>query len=102
MSVGNRRSELEIIRDILRTSGGRTTSLRYAVNLSHSQMQKYLAFLDRSSLICLERQGSRAWTYQVTEKGLLALAELDRLFAFLGIEEIEGGIESWKENNQQA
>jgi predicted transcriptional regulator len=55
MSVGVRRSEIEIIRDILRMGVGRTTTLRYTVNLSHSQMQKYLAFLEKSGLIRLER-----------------------------------------------
>jgi predicted transcriptional regulator len=86
MSVGRRRSELEIIRDILRTESGRTTSLRYAVNLSHSQMQKYLAFLERSRLIQLERHPPRTWTYRVTAKGHVVLAEIDRLFNLLGIE----------------
>lgn len=98
MSIGRRRSELEIIRDILRMDGGRTTALRYAVNLSHSQMQKYLAFMERSSLISLERQGSRAWMYRVTEKGHEALAEMERLFLLLGI---EAGVETWHENNHR-
>ena len=90
MSVGSRRSELEIIRDILRLDVGRTTSLRYNVNLSHSQMQKYLAFLERSELIRLDRQGTRSWTFQVTEKGRQALDQMDRLFELMGLE-------SWSE-----
>lgn len=86
MSVGIRRSELEIIRDILRMDSGRSTTLRYSVNLSHSQMQKYLSFLERSDLIQLERQENRALTFQVTQKGRLALEKLEQLFSLLGLD----------------
>lgn len=84
MSVGTRRSELEIIRDILRMGEGRTTSLRYNVNLSHSQVQKYLSFLEGPSLIELQRQGSRTLSFQVTDKGRLALERLEQLFELMG------------------
>ena len=94
MSVGVRRSELEIIRDILRMDEGRTTSLRYNVNLSHSQMQKYLSFLERSGLIVLGRQGSRTLSFQVTEKGRLALQRVEELFNLIGLE-------SWSETHEQ-
>jgi predicted transcriptional regulator len=74
MSVGVRRSEIEIIKDILRMGVGRTTALRYTVNLSHSQMQKYLAFLERSGLIRLERLGARTLTIHTTYNYLQRLA----------------------------
>jgi predicted transcriptional regulator len=86
MPVGVRRSELEIIRDILRTDESGTTSLRYSVNLSHSQMQKYLLFLEKSSLIELDRQGSRTLSFRVTEKGRLALQRVEELFDLMGFE----------------
>ncbi len=93
MPVGIRRSEIEIIRDILRVNVGRTTSLRYSVNLSHSQMQKYLTFLERSDLIKLERHGTRALSFQVTSKGKQALEQIDRLFDLVGLE-------SWSERTE--
>lgn len=86
MSVGNRRSELEIIRDILSMGKGRTTILRYSVNLSHSQMQKYLGFLEQSNLINLERQGTRTITFEVTDKGQEVLKKMEQLFALVGID----------------
>jgi predicted transcriptional regulator len=86
MPVGVRRSELEIIRDILRMDEGGTTSLRYSVNLSHSQMQKYLLFLERSGLIELDRQGTRTLSFRVTKKGRLALTRVEELFALMGLE----------------
>ena len=88
MSVGVRRSELEIIRDILRVGEGRTTSLRYTVNLSHSQMLKYLLFLERSDLIELDRQGARTLSFRITEKGRLALERVEELFNLLGLESL--------------
>lgn len=86
MSVGNRRSELEIIRDILSMGNGRTTLLRYSVNLSHAQMQKYLGFLEKSGLIEMERHGTRALTFAVTPKGRQALTQMDQLFELVGID----------------
>ena len=86
MSVGNRRSELEIIRDILSFGEGRTTILRYGVNLSHAQMQKYLGFMEKSGLFELERHGSRALTFQITDKGRAALTQMDQLFELVGID----------------
>jgi predicted transcriptional regulator len=86
MSVGVRRSEIEIIKDILRMGVGRTTALRYTVNLSHSQMQKYLAFLERSGLIRLERPGGRTLTFHTTDKGWLALEHLEKLFEIMGLD----------------
>jgi predicted transcriptional regulator len=53
-------------------------------------MQKYLAFLERSGLIRLEKQGARALTFQTTDKGWLALEHLERLFEIMGLD-------SWSE-----
>lgn len=86
MPVGNRRNELEIVRDILGMNSGRTTLLRHSVNLSHAQMRKYLDFLERSGLITLERQGSRTLVFHVTAKGQAALDQINLLFDLLGLD----------------
>ncbi len=86
MSVGNRRNELEIIRDILRMNSGRTTLLRHSVNLSYAQMQKYLDFMEKSGLITLERQGPRISIFQVTEKGERALNQMNQVFELVGLD----------------
>jgi predicted transcriptional regulator len=88
MPVGNRRNELEIIRDILGMNSGRTTLLRHSVNLSHAQMRRYLDFLERAGLITLERQGSRTLMFQVTEKGQAALDQINLLFDLLGLDSL--------------
>jgi predicted transcriptional regulator len=86
MPVGNRRNELEIIRDILGMNSGRTTLLRHSVNLSHAQMRKYLDFLEKAGLITLVRQGSRTSVFQATAKGKKVLDQINRLFSLMGMD----------------
>ena len=86
MAVGLRRSDLEIIRDILRTDRGGPTQLRFNANLSYLQFQRYLAFLEQSNLVEMERQGPQVLTVQVTDKGRRVLRLLDGLFLTLGFD----------------
>ncbi|MFQ6028616.1 MAG: winged helix-turn-helix domain-containing protein [Dehalococcoidia bacterium] len=89
MPVGTRRSDLEIIRDILSVDLARTTELRYSVNLSYPQLQKYLGFLEQSQLIQVKKQGSRSSRFAVTDKGRGVLEQLNQLFLILGLESPE-------------
>jgi predicted transcriptional regulator len=57
-------------------------------------MQKYLSFLERSGLITLGSQGSRTLSFQVTEKGRLALQRVEELFTLIGLE-------SWSDAQEQ-
>jgi predicted transcriptional regulator len=87
MPVGLRRSDLEIIRDILRTDWGKgPTQLRYKANLSHPQLQRYLAFLEQSNLVEMERQSPRGTNVRLTDKGRQVLKQLDGLFLTLGFD----------------
>ncbi len=88
MAVGLRRSDLEIIRDILRMDGEGPTQLRYNANLSYPQLQKYLGFLEQSALIQRERHSAHVLNVQVTEKGRKVLTLLDALFTTLGYESL--------------
>ncbi len=83
MTVGTRRSDIDIIRDVLAAGMGRTSELRDAVNLSHTQLQKYLAFLESSGLITLSREDSRSASFSVTSKGRLVLQMVEQLNAAL-------------------
>lgn len=82
MPVGNRRSELDIVQEILKMASGTTAQLRYKVNLSHAQMMKYLRFLEGSNLIDLEITGTRPLSFQITHKGRTVLAQLEELNEF--------------------
>ncbi len=84
MAVGTRRSDVEIIGDILRSESQGATQLRYSVNLSYPQLQRYLAFLEQSHLVTLERRSTQVISFKVTEKGRRVLRLLDRLFSNLG------------------
>ena len=83
MTVGTRRSDIDIIRDILATGMGRTSELRDTVNLSHTQLQKYLVFLEGCNLIVLYRESARGVSFSVTNKGTLVLQLVERLAAAL-------------------
>jgi predicted transcriptional regulator len=89
MPVGSRRSELEIIRDILRTGSGRITSLRHNVNMGHSQMQKYLSFLEGSGLIQLERTQRRV-NFEVTEKGRRVQELIEQILELMRVDNSNG------------
>jgi predicted AAA+ superfamily ATPase len=62
---------------------GRTSELRDTVNLSHTQLRKYLAFLEGSHLIILYREDPRGVSFSVTSKGTLVLQLVERLTAAL-------------------
>lgn len=83
MTVGTRRSDIDIIRDILAAGLGTAAELRDAVNLSHTQLHKYLDFLEQANLIALHQDSSRGVRFSVTDKGELVLQLVERLKAAL-------------------
>lgn len=83
--IGNR-TRVEILASILNvaSNGALKTHIMYKANLSHRQLQKYLAFLEERGLLARltdEEMGSRM--YGVTEKGFDFLKEYCRLSGFL-------------------
>lgn len=70
MVISSRRSEFEIIRDILIASfdGAKKTHILYRTNLSYSQLQDYLSFLIKAGVVEAVKKGS-AEIYRITEKG---------------------------------
>jgi len=69
--MNNRRSNIEIIADMLRVgeNGAGKTEIMYSANMSYAQIQKYLAFLLSHGFINKVKVGNPAVTYQVTDKG---------------------------------
>ena len=53
VAVGNRRSNIEIIADMLRVgeNGAGKTEIMYSANMSYSQIQKYLDYLVNQGFI---------------------------------------------------
>ena len=84
MGIGVRRSDVEIIREILSTDGGGLTHLRNAANLSYAQLNRYLVFLETSGIIILERRGSQIAGFKTTKRGRSTLKLLEQLIPALG------------------
>ena len=84
--MNNRRSNIEIIADMLRVgeNGAGKTEIMYSANMSYSQIQKYLGFLMSQGFIDKVEVGNPVVTYQVTELGLKLLKSIDSVMAMLG------------------
>ncbi len=84
--MNNRRSNIEIIADILIVgeNGAGKTEIMYSANMSYSQIQKYLGFLMSHGFIDKVEVGNPVVTYQVTEIGLKLLKSIDSVMGMLG------------------
>ena len=89
MRVSRRRSNIEIIADMLRVgeNGAGKTEIMYSANMSYTQIQKYLGFLLSHGFIDKIEIGNPIVTYQVTEKGLGLLRNIDGIIEVLDFEE---------------
>jgi len=87
--VSRRRSNIEIIADMLRVgeNGAGKTEIMYSANMSYTQIQKYLSFLLSHGFIDRIEIGNPVVTYQVTEKGLGLLRNIDGIIEVLDFEE---------------
>ena len=71
--MNNRRSNIEVIADMLRLGEAGKTEIMYSANMSYKQIQKYLQFLLELRLIDKVTVGNPIVTYRVTKKGLRLL-----------------------------
>ena len=80
MVINNRRSEIEIINEILNLAkdGTRKTRILYQTNLSYTQLQVYLSFLLKSNILRMENNNS-VKTYTTTEKGLAVMENINKV-----------------------
>lgn len=83
--MNRRRSNIEIIADMLRTgeNGAGKTEIMYSANMSYAQLQKYLAFLLSHGFIHKVEVGNPVVTYHVTEKGRELLRNIDSIVEVL-------------------
>ncbi len=85
MKLNNRRSNIEIIADMLRLGEAGKTEIMYSANMSYFQLQKYLNFLLQLKLIDKVTVGNPTVTYRVTKKGLRLLKNIDSIHQMLEI-----------------
>ncbi len=90
--MNRRRSNIEIIADMLRVgeNGAGKTEIMYSVNMSYSQIQKYLALLLNHELINKVEVGNPVVTYHVTEEGRGLLKNIDNIMEVLGFQNGNG------------
>ncbi len=79
MKIGNRRSNIQIIADMLRLGEAGKTEIMYSANMSYFQLQKYLKFLLELKLIDKVALGNPSVSYRVTEKGFRLLKNIDSI-----------------------
>ena len=82
-----RRSNIEVIADMLRLGEAGKTEIMYSANMSYFQLQKYLSFLLRLGLIDKVTVGNPIVTYRVTRKGLSLLRNIDSILEVLELRE---------------
>jgi len=94
MRVNLRRSNIEIIADMLRVgengNGAGKTEIMYSANMSYAQIQKYLGFLMNQGLVNKVEVGNPVVRYQVTDKGLKLLRSIENIVEMLGLEDDSG------------
>ncbi len=85
--MNNRRSNIEVIADMLRLGEAGKTEIMYSANMSYAQLQKYLKFLLQLGLIDKVAVGNPIVTYRVTRKGLRLLRSIDSILETLELRE---------------
>ena len=83
--MNRRRSNIEIIADMLRVGGNGAgkTEIMYSANMSYAQIQKYLGFLLSHGFIHKVKVGNPVVTYQVTDKGGELLRNINSIIEIL-------------------
>ena len=85
-SVGQRRSNIEIIADMLRVGehGAGKTEIMYSANMSYSQIEKYLNYLVSHGFIDKVKPEDSVVCYRVTDSGRRLLKMIEGLVKMLG------------------
>ena len=91
-AVGRRRSNIEIIADMLRVgeNGAGKTEIMYTANMSYSQIQKYLEYLVNQGFVNKVNMDNTMVAYQVTDSGFKLLKTIDTLMEMLESSDSEG------------
>ena len=89
MRVNRRRSDIEIIADMLEVgeNGAGKTKIMYSANMSYAQIQKYLGYLMAQGFIDKMKMGNPSVTYKVTDNGLKLLELIGSIKEMLGLDD---------------
>jgi len=81
----NRRSNIEVMADILKLGEAGKTEIMYSANMSYRQLQRYLEFLTQRGFVEIIKVGNPVTTYKVNRRGLRLLKSIDNLLEMLGL-----------------
>ena len=81
--MNNRRSNLEVMADILRLGEAGKTEIMYSANMSYRQLQKYLEFLVEDGFLDKTIVPNPGVKYKVTDRGIGLLASIDVVLGIL-------------------
>ncbi len=86
MENNHRRSNVEVIADILRLGEAGKTEIMYNANVSYRQLQKYLVFLVREGFLDEVVVPNPGVKYRVTQKGQKLLQSIENILDMLGLQ----------------
>ena len=88
--MNHRRSNIQVIADILRLGQAGKTEIMYSANMSYTQIQKYLGFLISHGFIDKVEVGNPVVKYTVTDQGRSLLRSIDTVLEVLDLEDTAG------------
>jgi len=83
--VNGRRSNIEIIADILRMGQASKTQIMYRVSMSYAQLQKYLDYLIDRGFLSRDPSEYRGGLYRVTQEGKSLLESIEKIEELLAM-----------------
>jgi predicted transcriptional regulator len=81
--MNNRRSNIEVMADILRLGKAGKTEIMYGANMSYRQLQRYLGYLTERGFIDTTKVGNPVTQYRVNKKGFRLLENIESLLGML-------------------
>lgn len=83
MELNQRRSNIEVIADILRLEEAGKTEIMYSANMSYRQLQKYLDFLVAEEFMERRLVPNPGVKYLITKKGRTLLDSIETMLGLL-------------------
>jgi len=81
--MNNRRSNIEVMADILRLGKAGKTEIMYGANMSYRQLQRYLDYLTERGFIDKTVVGNPVTQYRVNKSGFKLLENIESLLHML-------------------
>ena len=88
--IRGRRSNIEVMADILRLGEAGKTEIMYSANMSYRQLQRYLQFLTERGFVEITKVGNPVITYRVNDRGKQLLESIENLLGMLGDDDENG------------